>query len=100
MILEFLTMLIGTFGRITYELKKESDKYERTAQGFPWRQYINENIFDYIHYVIAGIIALSIKDVVLFFITFDVMKLSNFGMNVLCGIIGPGIYKKLTKHEN
>lgn len=85
--------LIGSVTYIIWILKKESDKFETTKKDFDSKKYASKNKWDFIFYILAGLIMLTAKGMITNYIGIE--GLTDMSLSALSGLLGSVVIEKL-----
>ena len=85
--------LIGVFTHIAYILMKASDKFDNKKANFNEKRFVKKNKWDFIFYVLAGLVMLTVKSVVRSYVGIE--EITDAGLSCLSGLLGSVIIEKL-----
>lgn len=87
--------LLGSSGLILWHLKHESDNFDKTKEDFDDKKFVRKNKFDFMFYIVAGFICLTIKNIINEHI--GVEGFTDHGLSCMSGLLGSFIIEGLFK---
>lgn len=85
--------LVGVGAKITYVLKKESDKFEETRANFNEKKFARKNKWDFVFYVFAGVVMLTAKSLIRDYV--GVEDVTDYALSCLSGLVGSEVIGRL-----
>lgn len=92
-LIQIFLSLVGSATFIVYILKKEGDKFQDKRKDFDSKKYFHKNKWDFLFYVLCGLVMLSVKSVVRNYIGLE--GITDMGLSCMCGLLGSVVIEKL-----
>ena len=96
-LVQVVLSLVGSATFIVYILKKESDKFEDTKENFNEKKYFRKNKWDFLFYVLSGLVMLTVKSIVRDYIGLE--GITDMGLSCMCGLLGSVVIEKLVSKK-
>ena len=86
--------LLGVGTKIVRDIKLESDKFQDLKdQDFDIKHYFNKNQWDFVFYVMSGLVVLTMKSLLKSYVPIE--GLTDISLSGLSGLMGAAIISKL-----